>query len=553
MAAPRCADCGGTDWTKDGRCSTCNSFPTLGFQVADWIEARCAIPDRDDMGKPFLFIDEQLRFLLNFYRLVPQTGRFYYERGGQIVRPQKWGKGPFAAAMICGEAEGPVLFDGWDASGAPVGRPWPTPIIQVTAVSEDQAENIYSALLPMIELGALSGEIEDTSLGRIRLAGGGLIKPVTSAAKSRLGQRITFAAQDQTESWVKTNGGKELAANQRRGLAGTKGRWLSTPNAWDPTEESVAQVTSEIEVPKGGVYQDDVTPPTGLSLRNKKERRRALKIVYGDAMSGTRGEKKGAINSWLDLDRLDTEIVALMDSDPAQAERWFLNRKEAPEAKAFDGDAWGNLARPDLKIADRSLIVLGVDGAWADDALAVIATEVKDPTSDGPAHQWRIVVAERPRGADEDYEHPIDDIDGAVIDAWDRFEVWRMYIDPQWMGPLFDRWVGRYGDKKVIPWHTHRPSQIGQAVRAYTEAINRGDLTHDGDATFTRHIKNAVRKEVNLRDDDGAKLHSISKDRPKSPNKIDAAMAGLISWEARSDAIAANARPKGKGARAIGF
>jgi hypothetical protein len=71
------------------------------MQVADWIEARCAIPDREFVGNPFLLTDEQLRFVLNFYRLVPETGEFFYHRGGQLVRPQKWGKGPFSAAALC--------------------------------------------------------------------------------------------------------------------------------------------------------------------------------------------------------------------------------------------------------------------------------------------------------------------------------------------------------------------------------------------------------------------------------------------------------------------
>ena len=200
----------------------------LGYAVADWIEARCAIPDREFAGNPFLLTDEQLRFVLNFYRLVPETGKFYYERGGQLVRPQKWGKGPIAAALVCAEAQGPVLFDGWDANGEPVGKPWSTPVIQVTAASEDQTENVYSALLPMIELGALHGEIEDTGLGR-------------------------------------------------RGLAGMGGRWLSTPNAWDPTESSVAQYTAEQE--HDGVLHDDVESPEQLSLRNKAECRRALRAA----------------------------------------------------------------------------------------------------------------------------------------------------------------------------------------------------------------------------------------------------------------------------------
>ena len=209
-------------------------FPTLGYQVADWIEARCAIPDRELVGDPFLLTDEQLRFLLHFYRLDPETGLFVFYRGGQLTRPQKWGKGPLSAAWICAEAQGPVLFDGWDADGEPVGKPWATPLIQVTAVSEDQTDNVYSALLPMIELGALHGEIEDTGLGRINLPGGGKIEPVTASGRSRLGQRITASVQDQTEAWLKANGGRVLADNQRRNLAGTGGRWLSTPNAWDP-------------------------------------------------------------------------------------------------------------------------------------------------------------------------------------------------------------------------------------------------------------------------------------------------------------------------------
>jgi hypothetical protein len=76
-------------------------FPTLGFQVADWIEERCAIPDREMVGEPFLLTDEQLAFLLHFYRLDSDTGEFFYTRGGQLTRPQKWGKGPLSAAVIC--------------------------------------------------------------------------------------------------------------------------------------------------------------------------------------------------------------------------------------------------------------------------------------------------------------------------------------------------------------------------------------------------------------------------------------------------------------------
>lgn len=509
-------------------------FPTLGYQVADWIEARCAIPDREFVGSPFLLTDEQLRFLLHFYRLLLDTGTFAHHRGAQLVRPQKWGKGPLAAAVICAEAQGPVLFDGWDAAGEPVGKPWATPLIQVTAVSEDQTDNVYSALLPMIELGALHGEIEDTGLGRINLGGGGAIRPVTASAISRLGQRITFAVQDQTESWLESNKGRKLADNQRRGLAGMGGRWLSTPNAWDPTEESVAQYTAEYE--HDGVYHDDVEPPESLSIRNKAECRRALRVVYGDAATGKRSDD-GRIEPWINLDRIEAEIRALLPRDPAQAERWFLNRKQAAEAKAFDGARWDELERAYMPESG-ALIVIGVDGARYQDALGIVATEVES------GFQWPIGIWERPIDAAHDYEHPFGEIDAALLDAFEQFDVWRVYIDPQYIDYLVEIWQGRWGDKRIFEWPTNRPRQACWMVRNYTDAMSSGDVTHIGDGVFTRHVKNAVRRKQNVYDDDHKPMHTISKDRSDSPRKIDGAMAGALSWEARGDAIASNAQPR---------
>ena len=513
-------------------------FPTLGYLVADFIEARCAIPDREFVGQPFLLTDEELRFFLHYYRLDPVSGRFVHYRGAQLTRPQKWGKGPMAAAWICGEAQGPVVFDGWDASGEPVGRPWATPLIQVTAVSEDQTDNIYSALLPMIELGALGADVEDTGLGRINLPGGGKIEPVTASAVSRLGQRITAAAQDQTESWTESNKGRKLADNQRRGLAGMGGRWLSTPNAWDPTEKSVAQYTAENE--HEGVYHDDVEPPEGLSIRNKSERRRALKIVYGDAVTGTRDGVKGAVAPWIDLDRIDAEIVALLPRDPAQAERWFLNRKESPEGKAFNGDQWDSLAS-DHDPDGSALHVLGVDGARFEDAIAVVATEVAS------GFQWPVAIIERPPTAGDGYEHPFDEVDGAVTEFVESHPTWRIYIDEGSstgnIAPLVEKWMGRWGDRHVVNWRMNRPKQTALAVSNYTAAINTGTVSHNGDELFAQHVKNAVRWKVTARDDEGRQLHVIGKERPDSPYKMDAAAAGVLSWEARGDAIAADAKP----------
>ena len=499
-------------------------FPTIGYEVAEYIEGNCVIPDGDRQGDPYLLTQEMLNLLLWYYRIDPDTGRFVYFRGGQLVRPQKWGKSPLGAAMIIAEADGPVLFDGWNASGEPVGRPWTSPWIQVTAVSQSQTDNVWRALVPMIERGVLRAEIPDTGETRINLPGGGRIEPVTSSAKSRLGQRITFAIQDESHSWTKENGGRRLADNQRRNLAGMGGRWLETTNAWDPVEESVAQQTFESKAP--GVYIDDVDPGEG-SVKNKEHRKLMLPRVYGDS-------------DWVDLERIDGEIVELLQRDPAQAERFFLNRKLALEGSAFDVFKWADLVSPEKMPEDGQLITLGVDGARFEDALAIIATDVET------GFQWPLGIWEQPESAGDEYEHPQHEIDGAIADAFERFDVGRCYVDPQYIEGLSQKWQGLYGEKVVVSWYTNRPKPMAYACRNYALAIGSKELSHPGDPVLTRHVGNARRRRVPVYDEERRQMWVITKDAPMSRRKIDAAAAGVLSWEARGNCIATGAGRKPK-------
>ena len=500
-------------------------FPTLGYTVAEWIESLCVIPDGDHLGEPLRLSEKQLRFLLWFYRLHPKarvregqpSRAFVYDRGGQLVAPQKWGKGPFAAAATVAEAEGPALFDGWDAAGEPVGRPWSTPWIQVTAVSEAQTANVWRALMPMIAGGPLAGLIPDVGETRINLRAGGRIERVTASARSRLGQRLTFAVQDEEHDWTPNNGGRGLADTQRRNLAGMGGRWLATGNAWNPTEQSVAQATFESATP--GVYKMLIEAGDG-DLTKPRERKKVLRKGYEGSW-------------WVDLARIESEVIELISlGDIPQAERFFANRIRQSAATAYDITAWANKAHPETVVPAKSVITIGVDGARFGDSLGVVATDVKT------GHQWPLGIWEAPSGV-EDYEHPLDAVDGALIEAFEQFNVWRVYVDPQYIGNLLDRWQGRWTDKKVIAWWTNRMKAMAYAVRAHVEAVSAGDLTHDGDETLTRHIGNAVRLSVNVYDDKRRRMWVITKEAPGF--KIDGATAAVLSWEARGDAIAAGA------------
>jgi hypothetical protein len=183
-------------------------------------------------------------------------------------------------------------------------------------------------------------------------------------------------------------------------------------------------------------------------------------------------------------------------------------------------------------------VVLGMDGARFADALAVVATDVIT------GFQWPVGIWERPEGADDAYEHPFDLIDGAIEEVFADYDVWRMYVDPQYVEDWVNIWIGRYGPKRVIEWRTNRPRQIAHSVRGFSEAIGAANTSFAGTDAFIRHLKNARRQKVNVYDDQHRQMHTIAKDRPDSPRKMDAAMAAVLSWEARGDCIAAGETAK---------
>lgn len=490
---------------------------TLGYAVAAWIEDSCVIPDGDRAGERFELTKEQLLFVLWFYA-IDGDGRFLFRRG-LMVRPQKWGKGPLSAAIICAEAAGPVLFDGFDAQGDPVGRPWATPWIQVVAVSEDQTDNVWTALVPMIELGSLSAEVPDTGKTRINVRGqhgsSGLIEPVTSAAISRLGQRITFAVHDETHSWTAHNGGVRLADTQRRNLGGTGGRSLETTNAWDPAESSVAQTTAEADL--DDVLIDYPEPKEG-SIRNKAKRRSALRRAYAGA-------------PWVDLDRIEAEIDELLPRDPNQAERFFMNRIVAGADRAFDLPQFEGLGTGE-EIPPGRKVTLGFDGARHHDATGIVATDIED------GHQQVVGAWEKPADlSDEDWEVPAVEVHQAIVEAFERWDVWRLYGDPPYWQTEMDEWAGQFGSERVVQWWTNRLKAMAFAIRAWQTDCGAGKLSHDGNEALVRHVGNAVKRSTRMRDDDGAFLWVIGKDGQKSPRKIDLAMAAILSWKARGDAL----------------
>lgn len=515
-------------------------WPTLGFLITDWIEAHCIVPNGFSKGAPFVAYDWQLWCTVNHYRVkraaqVGQLATAFYNRRTQVVAPQKTGKGPWAATITAAEAVGPVVFAGWARGGEvydcrdydcgcgfaymyepgePMGQPWPTPLIQLLATSQDQTDNVYRPLQSMIKNGPL-GDVMKVGEEFIRLPGEGRIDVVTSSANSRLGNPITFAIQDETGVYTTTNKMVHVAQTQRRGLAGMGGRSLETTNPWDPAEDSTAQRTFESQRPD--IFKFYREPPKHLSYKNKAERARIHRYVY-------------AGSHHVDLDGIEAEAAELLETDPQQAERFFGNRIVYGAGGYIDGSDWDARAKP-RDIADRTQVVLGFDGSDVSDWTAIRAE-----TRDG--YQFTPIYGpdKRPtiwNPAEWGGQVPRLEVQAAVDELMRRYDVIRMYADPPHWETEIDGWAETYGEKKVLRWATYRPTQMFAACERLVTDVQKADstFTHDGCPVTAIHVRNA-RKAA--RPSDRYVLAKASQTQ-----KIDSCVTSVITHEAAGDATAA--------------
>ncbi|MDA2805714.1 hypothetical protein [Nocardiopsis suaedae] len=521
-------------------------FPTLWI-VPDWIERHCPVPDGFRAGETMELYPWQLWCTVNHYRVKPeakpgQLATAFAYRRSQVVAPQKTGKGPWSATLILAEAVGPVVFADWAGGGEvyrcaahgcgcgwwyeyrpgePMGRPWPTPLIQLTATSEDQTDNVYRPLRSMIRQGPLAEVLPKAGEEFIRLPGGGRIDVVTSSATSRLGQPITMALQDETGIWTPTNKMTKTADTQRRGLAGMGGRAIETTNSWDPSEDSVAQRTAQSRRPD--IFRYHPQAPKGLSYTDKRQRRRIHRYVY-------------AGSSHVDLDGIEAEAAELLERDPAQAERFFGNRVVSGTASWLDGAAWEKRAAP-RAVRPHSRVVLGFDGSDIDDHTAIRAetldgyqfTPVYGP--DRKPTVWN--PADYPDG-----QVPRLEVAAAMDELMRRFDVVRLYADPPYWESEVDAWVDAYGDRRVIRWQTRRVVQMHAAAERLRTDVLKKDTTwsHDGCPLTADHVANT---RTAARPGDRYVLRKAS-----DAQKIDAAVTSVLAHEAAGDVIAAGAARK---------
>ncbi|MHC3391306.1 hypothetical protein ACLQ2E_17900 [Streptomyces lavendulocolor] len=522
-------------------------FPTL-WVVPDWIEEHCPIPDGFRAGDRMELYPWQLWCTANHYRVRPdatvgQLAPAFHYRRSQVVAPQKTGKGPWSATIVLAEAVGPVVFAGWARGGEryrcadhgcpcgwwheyqpgdPMGKPWPTPLIQLTASSEDQVANVYRPLRSMVRLGPLA---EQLRVGEefVRVGDAGRIDVVTSSALSRLGNPINFALQDETGTWTAANKLRRVAETQRRGLAGMGGRSMETTNTWDPSEESVAQTTAASK--RRDIFRYHPQAPASLSYKDKRQRRKIHTIVY-------------AGSAHVDLDAIEAEAAELMEHDPAQAERFYGNRVVSGTTSWLDGAKWeARAAKAPRVVKPRTRIVLGFDGSDLDDHTAIRA-ETLDGFQFTPSYgPDKLPTIWDP--ADYGGQVPRLEVQAAMDEVMRTFDVVRLYADPPYWETEVDGWAEEYGAKRVIRWYTRRVVQMHAACERLKTDVTKKDttFTHDGCEITAEHVRNARAAAR------PGKRYVLTK--ASEAQKIDACVTSVLAHEAAGDVIASGlAAPK---------
>ncbi|SDN73601.1 hypothetical protein [Allokutzneria albata] len=516
-------------------------FPTLGWLIGEWIETFLIIPDGPQRGAPYLLTTEMWNHLLWAYRLKPHAavhpkypkprdGFVYF--GTQLRRPQKWGKDPFMATRCIAHALGPVQFDGWDADGEPVGRPVDTPWIQLAATSDDQTDNTYKPLYRMLSEGPLA-DTPGLDIGETRIKlpdGDGWIEPVTSAARSRLGAPITFGAFTEPHLMCKRDGGLDMARAMKRNLTGMGGSWMEATNAWDPSEQSVAQLTAEAHSP--GVYLDHrFADLPRVDIADEDAVRERIVLKYGDSARSNGG--------WVDEDAIYADTQAT-DVGESEARRYFLDEVTVGEQDAVNALRWAAAAVLGETLVPGETIALGFDGSRYRDATTLIACRIRDgrifhirtwepppPSPDGNSPKWMVPHAE---------------VDAAVADAFAAYDVRYMFLDPHLWQDYMGLWAGRY-PKRVVSFDTRSERLMDRAIERFRTALANGELTHDGHEVLDRHARNAALakgKRKPREDDEAVRTgadHYLRVVKKRAGHLIDAFVAAILAYAARGQAV----------------
>ncbi|AMS02572.1 terminase large subunit [Gordonia phage Yvonnetastic] len=543
---------------------------SLGWLAADWIERQCIRGNGPIIGEPVKhLVDDYVRFVVLTYA-ISEEGRLLHT-SSFLSRAKGWAKSELAAFIGLFDALGPSRFDHYAEPGEkyvcphgtgyvyyyqpgePVGKHMATPIVQCVATEEGQAGEVYSTIYLNCSEGPLRVAFDGNAVGltRIMIPGGGFIKPISAKGDSKDGGKATLVLADETHLW-KTNElhnlyktlGRNLLKRRREGTF-----FLETSTMFGIGEGSVAEQAYEaVKTIREGKFKGRISQLfdhrygqiDAEDLDDPEKVRAALTESYAEALE------------WNDLESMvDSAMDLRLGADITSTFRYFFNDAWGAIDSWLASYQWSQCGSEGYDddyiepepIQKGDVITLGFDGSrkrerGITDSTALIACRVRDGLI------FPIEIWEQPLGWNKDYgwEAPMAEVQAKVKQAFATFRVVAFYADPAYWVDTVSGWEAKYGSSLKVKASQKHPCEYwmtgGVAKRTVAtidkaeEAILNRELKHFDDPRLTTHVLNCRRKETTAG-------RQLGKETPNSPKKIDAAIAMILAWQARLDAVAA--------------
>jgi phage terminase large subunit-like protein len=523
---------------------------SLGWVAVWWIETFCVHGPGDVQGMEVKLDDEFAGFVLDSYALGDDGRRLY--DSAFISRAKGRAKSELAGFIALFEAMGPARFshfsDGTDvyerngqsyqySPGEPVGIEVVAPVIRCLATEETQAGNTYDNIHFNLTEGPLAEGLPRDAAGltRIFLPGGGEIIPSTASSSSKDGGKESFLVYDETHLYT-SNELKRMYQTTRRNLAKRKlaEPWsLETSTMYLPGENSVAEETHNLakaikegKTKRQRLLFDHREADPDIDLSDEEQVRAGLKEAYGP------------FAEVMDIDRIVNEIYDPRNN-PQDSRRYYFNQPTSSKDAWISAPEWmACIKQSEVKKGEE--IALGFDGSrkrsrGVTDATGLIGCRISD------GHLFEIKVWEQPDGpAGEDWEVPTAEVDFEVRKAHETYKVVGFFADPAKWESYIAQWESDFGKGYKVKSSTQHPIEwwmtgnrsylVVRALEQFYNAVADKELSHDGSLALSRHILNARRRL-------GRSGLSIAKEHPDSKNKIDAAVAAVLAFQARLQAL----------------
>lgn len=498
---------------------------TLGWFVIPWAEGIMRQPNGPRAGQRWKFTPRQSRFLLHWYQ-VDESGAWLFHHGVRRLSKGS-GKSPKAAVASLIEFAGPCRVakildpdhpEPWKRLTA---KPVDMPLVQIAATAESQTKNTMRMVRAIAHKQSELVKRYNIDPGKTvyyKLPEGTL-EVITSSATAAEGAEASFVVADETEHWKPANGGPEMASTLADNLAKSGSRMLETSNAWVPGQETVAESTWDAWVAqeegrtrsRTKILYDAVIAPPETDMADRDSLLAALRHVYEDC-------------AWVDVGVIANRVHDLR-SKPDDSLRKYLNRPTSVADAWTTSEDWSACSDSSVVVADGDEIVAFFDGSKSQDATVLMGCRVAD------GHVFLIAAWEKPLGADDGWQVPVDEVDAAVEVMFDTWDVAAFFADvKEWESYVHTAWPTRHGEDLVL-WAQKTGRNAGPvawdmrahvmdftlAAEACLSDIEGREFTHDGDALVHRHVTNARRRPNRW----GV---SVGKEARGSARKVDAAV-----------------------------